>query len=91
MTHDIVLHSVRTSSTIRLIIYGGAGTGKSTLIHAIVRSTREIFRNDKSVRIMAPTGVAAFNIGGATNHHELAITVDRNNSYKKLETERLIG
>ncbi|KAI3903891.1 hypothetical protein MKW92_023196 [Papaver armeniacum] len=77
-----------TCSTIRLIINGGAGTGKSTLIHAIVHSVRELFRNDKSVRVMAPTGVAAFNIGGATIHHELAITTDRKNSYKKLETER---
>ncbi|XP_026415985.1 uncharacterized protein LOC113311360 [Papaver somniferum] len=37
---------------------------------------------------MAPTGVAAFNIGGSTIHHELAITADKNLSYKKLEAER---
>ncbi|KAI3880712.1 hypothetical protein MKX03_008123 [Papaver bracteatum] len=65
-----------------------AGTGKSTLINTIVRSTREMFGNDKAVRIMAPTGVASFNIGGSTIHHELSITNDRNQSYKKLETQR---
>ncbi|KAI3949439.1 hypothetical protein MKX01_000087 [Papaver californicum] len=71
---DLVMHAVRERSTIRLIICGGAGTGKSTLINAIVSSTRELFGNDEAVRIMAPIGVAAFNIGGATIHHELSIT-----------------
>ncbi|KAI3973356.1 hypothetical protein MKW92_002224, partial [Papaver armeniacum] len=85
---DLILQSLRSHSTIRLIISGGAGTGKSTLINSIVRLTRELFGNDKSVRIMAPTGVATFNIGGATIHHELGITTDKNQSYKKLETER---
>ncbi|KAI3934809.1 hypothetical protein MKW98_026217 [Papaver atlanticum] len=86
--HDLVLDSLRSNSTIRLIISGGAGTGKSTLINAIVRSTRELFSNENSVRIMAPTGVAAFNIGGSTIHHELGITADKSQSYKKLEVER---
>ncbi|KAI3851247.1 hypothetical protein MKX03_002235 [Papaver bracteatum] len=86
--HDLILDSLRSNSTIRLIISGGAGTGKSTLINAIVRSTRELFGNDNSVRVMAPTGVAAFNIGGSTIHHELGITADKSQSYKKLEAER---
>lgn len=51
--HDLILDSLRSNSTIRLIISGGAGTGKSTLINAIVRSTRELFSNDNAVRIMA--------------------------------------
>ncbi|KAI3890044.1 hypothetical protein MKX03_004531 [Papaver bracteatum] len=41
----------------------------------------------KSVRIMDPTGLAAFNIVGSTIHHELAITADKNLLYKKLEEE----
>ncbi|KAI3913053.1 hypothetical protein MKW92_038755, partial [Papaver armeniacum] len=65
---------MRVGSTIRLIISGGAGTGKSTLINVIVHLTRELFQNIKVVRIVATTGVAAFNIGGATIHHELAIS-----------------
>ncbi|KAI3858903.1 hypothetical protein MKX03_006972 [Papaver bracteatum] len=73
---DLVLESLRSESTIRLIISGGAGTGK------------ELFGDEKYVRIMASTGVAAFNIGGSTIHHELAITADKNLSYKKLEAER---
>ncbi|KAI3899770.1 hypothetical protein MKW92_052623 [Papaver armeniacum] len=87
IAHDLVLGSLRSQSTIRLIIREGS-RGKSTLISAVVHSTRELFGNEKSIRIMAPTGVAAFNIGGSTIHHELAIIADKNLSYKKLEAER---
>ncbi|KAI3893647.1 hypothetical protein MKX03_006225, partial [Papaver bracteatum] len=85
---DLVQKSLNEGSSIHLIVSGGVGTGKSTLINTIVRSTREMFMNDKDVRIMSPTGVAAFNIGGSTIHHELSITTARNQSYKKLETQR---
>ncbi|MCL7044102.1 hypothetical protein MKW94_009965, partial [Papaver nudicaule] len=61
--HDMVLQSMREGSTIRLIVSGGAGTGKSTLINAIVHSIRQLFGKNKAVKIMAPTGVAAYNIG----------------------------
>ncbi|KAI3894971.1 hypothetical protein MKX03_027991, partial [Papaver bracteatum] len=47
-----------------------------------------MFGKDKAVRIMAPTGIDAFNIGDSTIHHELSITTDRNHSYKKLETQK---
>ncbi|KAF5196426.1 Atp-dependent dna helicase pif1 [Thalictrum thalictroides] len=50
------------------------GTGKSTLINALVKSAATCFGNKKMVRIMAPTGVAAFNIGGTTIHYELSIS-----------------
>ncbi|XP_026383518.1 ATP-dependent DNA helicase PIF1-like [Papaver somniferum] len=83
--HDMVLQSMREGSTIRLIISGGAGTCKSTLINAIVHSTRELFQKIKSVRIMTPTGVDAFNIDSATIHHELALSVDKDQSYKSLD------
>ncbi|KAL2462147.1 ATP-dependent DNA helicase [Abeliophyllum distichum] len=77
MAHDLVLASLHEQRPIHLIISGGAGTGKSTLINAIVHSAFILFHSNKAVRIMAPTGVAAFNIGGATIHHELAINAER--------------
>ncbi|KAI3895203.1 hypothetical protein MKX03_009388 [Papaver bracteatum] len=85
---NLVQKSLNDGLRICLIVSGGAGTGKSTLINTIVRSTREMFGNDKDVRIMAPTGVATFNIGDSTIHHELSITTNRNQSYKKFETQR---
>lgn len=43
-------------------ITGDAGTGKSTLIQYFIQNTK------KNVVVLAPTGVAAVNIGGSTIH-----------------------
>jgi ATP-dependent DNA helicase PIF1 len=45
-----------------LFITGRAGTGKSTLLHLFRQQTR------KNVVVLAPTGLAAINIGGQTIH-----------------------
>ena len=45
-----------------LYITGNAGTGKSTLLHYFKKQTH------KEVALLAPTGIAAVNIGGATIH-----------------------
>lgn len=45
-----------------IFITGSAGTGKSTLLQYFKKSTT------KNIVILAPTGVAAVNIGGATIH-----------------------
>ena len=45
-----------------LFITGRAGTGKSTLLHLFRQRTR------KNVVVLAPTGLAAINIGGQTIH-----------------------
>ncbi|XP_026428269.1 ATP-dependent DNA helicase pfh1-like [Papaver somniferum] len=83
--HDMVLQSIRKGSTILLIMSGGADIGKSTPINVIVHSTIALFQKIKVVRIMGPTGVAAFNIGGATIHHELALSMEKYQSYKSLD------
>lgn len=45
-----------------IFVSGKAGTGKSTLIHYLRHSTK------KNVVVVAPTGVAALNVKGATIH-----------------------
>lgn len=50
------------NSSDSLFITGRAGTGKSTLLSYFKKNTR------KNIVILAPTGVAAVNIGGATIH-----------------------
>lgn len=45
-----------------LFITGKAGTGKSTLLRHFVKNTK------KQVVVLAPTGIAAINVGGSTVH-----------------------
>lgn len=46
-----------------MFITGGAGTGKSSLLRHFVKNTEK-----KNVVVVAPTGMAAINIGGQTIH-----------------------
>lgn len=50
------------NSNDNLEITGKAGTGKSTLLHYIVQNSK------KEIVVLAPTGIAAINIGGSTIH-----------------------
>lgn len=73
-----------------IFITGKAGTGKSTLLKLFKRTSR------KRLVVLAPTGIAALNVGGQTIHsffgfppkplHPKDITKRRNhNLYKKLD------
>ena len=57
---------------IRAIISGTAGTGKSHLINAL-RSRL----GDRRCKVVAPTGVAAFNVSGSTIHHMFHLPVQK--------------
>lgn len=52
-----------------VFVTGRAGTGKSTLLAALVAST------SKRMAICAPTGVAALNVGGQTIHSLLRLPI----------------
>ena len=70
-----------TPPPLRMIISGTAGTGKSYVIHCL-----RLLLGDR-VRVAAPTGVAAFNIGGHTLHSLLSLPTK--GEYKDLEGEHL--
>ena len=59
----------------RVIVQGTAGTGKSTVIKEITCRLRAFCEH--SFLLLAPTGVAAFNIGGKTVHSALRLPVDK--------------
>lgn len=54
---------------LRMTVAGAGGTGKSVIINTIVTLMRKMFQYDGVVKIAAPTGTAAFNVGGETFHH----------------------
>ena len=66
---------------LHMIVSGTAGTGKSFLIGCL----RALLTN--KVRVVAPTGVAAFNIHGCTLHSLLSLPT--RGEFKDLEGERL--
>jgi hypothetical protein len=53
---------------LRLTVRGAAGTGKSFIINTIVRYMRRIFDDNDVVHVVAPTGMAAFNVLRETLH-----------------------
>lgn len=65
--YDYVFGCVKDGKKIcRKFVTGEAGTGKSFLIRTLFHSIHE--RLNKKVLIVAPTGIAAFNVGGMTIH-----------------------
>ena len=70
---------------------GTAGTGKSYLIKAIRSRLREMagIGSESPVLVLAPTGVAAFNINGRTIHSTLSIPIIVNSKNLNINGERL--
>ncbi len=66
---------------LRMIVSGTAGTGKSYLIHCL----RLLLQS--KVRVVAPTGVAAFNVDGHTLHSLLCLPTK--GDFKDLQGEHL--
>ena len=77
---------------LHLFITGGAGTGKSHLISVIKEHIeRSHTGSQNACMLVAPTGVAAFNIGGLTIHYAFWLPVEHGNftRYNKLSAEKL--
>ncbi len=62
---------------LRLIINGAGGSGKSVVINTIVTAIKRMFDSDDVVKVVAPTGTAAFNVHGQTFHHLLGNRVSQ--------------
>ena len=57
---------------LRMLIQGPAGTGKTFVIKAIVRETRRLFKLNKSVLNLAPTGAASVLLPDGKTIHQIA-------------------
>ena len=66
---------------LRIIVMGTAGTGKTYLIKGIKGRLREmaVIGSKSPAIVLAPTGVAAFNIKGTTIHSTLSIPIINDN------------
>ena len=82
-TYNLIKHHLESNdpSPIRMIVSGTAGTGKSYLIHCL----RLLLHN--KVHVVAPTGVAAYNVDGNTLHSFLCLPTRA--EFKDLEGEHL--
>lgn len=77
---------------LHLFLTGGAGTGKSHVFSIIKEYIERAHMGAQNAcMLVAPTGVAAFNIGGVTIHCALCLPVEHGSStrYRKLSAERL--
>ena len=75
---------------------GGGGTGKSLVVKIIcyiaesILGTMENLRpDDITVAMTAPTGVAAFNIRGKTNHNAFLLPIHLSKGYQSLRNETI--
>ena len=77
---DLVVSHACQSDTepLRAIFSGTAGTGKSHLIHALRSHLGD------RCKVVAPTGVAAFNVSGTTAHHAFHLPVQKASSFVPL-------
>ncbi|XP_052276203.1 uncharacterized protein LOC127875286 isoform X2 [Dreissena polymorpha] len=76
-------------------VQGGAGVGKTALTHAVYQMLLRYLNkepganpDDLKVLLGAPTGKAAFLIGGNTLHHIFQIPASQGFQYKKLSNEK---
>jgi len=91
---DTVLQKLSTSEEpCRLIVSGEGGTGKSRVIHALQQVVAKLHKNIAlPVAVTAPTGLAAFGIGGTTIHRLLSLPVEHGKpaDYSRLPQEQLV-
>ena len=92
-----VLHSIKSNSQpLKLFLSGGAGVGKSWVLNILFEAiTRHFNRlpgedpDELNVMKVAPTGKAAFNIGGNTLHSAFQIPANQGFQYTVLDSDRL--
>ena len=80
-----------TTDQLLLFVTGGAGVGKSFLIHTIKEMLIRNQHSHNPVLLTAPTGIAAYNIGGVTIHSAFCLPVEhhKTGTYVPLKAEKM--
>ena len=66
---ECAIHGRTTNfEPLRMTVQGPGGTGKSFVINVIVTAVEALFPGAKVSEVVAPTGAAAYNVGGKTFH-----------------------
>ena len=65
----ILVEKLINETNLPVFLTGKAGTGKTTFLKKIIRSTH------KNTIVVAPTGIAALNVGGVTIHSQFQIPI----------------
>lgn len=92
-----VLHYIKTKNQpIYNFLSGGAGVGKSVLLKALYQALLKFYSHKPGenpdncqVLVCAPTGKAAYNVGGLTVHSAFNIPADQGFKFKPLDMQQL--
>ena len=77
-----------TYKPLRATVVGCGGTGKSYIINTLISVMRNYTQIDDTVKVAAPSGGAAYNVGGCTLHRCLNLSVDPEKLAKDLTAEK---
>lgn len=94
-----VLHYIKTKNQpIYNFLSGGAGVGKSVLLKALYQALLKFYSHKPGenpdncqVLVCAPTGKAAYNVGGLTVHSAFNIPADQGFKFKPLDMQQLLS
>ena len=75
---------------LRMTVMGQGGTGKSRLINTLVSVIRTMFENNDSVHVAAPTGAAAFSVGGQTLHRLFCVKTTNTDKHMNTKEEEYL-
>jgi len=92
VVNKVVTSVCNQQQPLHLIVSGQGGTGKSRVIDILNRIiSQKMTEVSLPVVIAAPTGLAAFNIGGTTIHRVLSLPVEHGKpaNYSRLQQEQL--
>ena len=86
-----IMNEVASKKQITCCLHGGAGTGKSHVLRAVYQGLYTVLckaagenTDNYKILLLAPTGKAAYNIGGATIQSALHIPAQQKLEYKGL-------